>query len=210
MRIRLFITIVMGILTSMSCLAQNDPHLKRLTEDVIQLRNIKSSDNAPYNKVVLNWSANGNPKITLMDEIKRDENNEFRGKGTNKFKVNQIVTYVYKRQNPEMVSKGDYFNSTEKDILYSAIEKNIKKKSTATYTLTGHIGNQEFVFISYNSKINFSAKVNGITAKPVEGKKGILYLTLTNIRKDSEMDISITNNSDGNESVVILNHNPQK
>lgn len=210
MRKKIFVSIVMGILTTMSCLAQEDTHLKKLTEELIQLRNVKSSNDAPYNKVVLSWSASGNPKITLMDEIKRDKNKEFRGEGANKFKMNQIVTHVYKRQNPEMVSKGDYFNSTEKDIFYSAIEKNVKKKSTVTYTLTGHIGDQEFVFVSYNQNSSFSAKVNGIPAKPVKGKKGVLVVTLPDVKKNSTIDFSITNNSGNNESFVILNHNPQK
>ena len=210
MKINIIVTIVMGIMSSMNCLAQEDTHLKRMTEELIQLRNIKSSNDAPYNKVILNWSASDNPKITLMDEIKRDENNEFRGKGANKFKINQIITHIYNRQNQNMVSKGDYFNSTEKDIFYSAIEKTVKKNSTVTYTLTGHIGDQEFVFVSFNQNTAFSAKVNGISAKPLKGKKGVLFVTLQDVKKNSKIDFSITNNTGNNESFVILNHNPQK
>lgn len=199
----------MVLLTSVSGYAQEDAHLKKLTEGLLQLRKAKASNDA-LNKTVLNWSASGCPKITLMDDVKRDEKNEYHGNGANKFKMNQIVTHVYNRQNVGMVSKGDYFNSTEKDVYYSAIEKTVKKKSTVTYVLTGHIGVQEMVFISYNPKSKFSAMANGKPAQPVSGKEGILWVKLPKVKKEDRITFSISNESDSNESFVILNHNPQK
>ena len=145
-----------------------------------------------------------------MDEIQRDKNNEYRGNGANKFKMNQLVTYVYGRQNTGMVSKGDYFNSTEKDVFYSAIEKSVKGKSKVEYTLTGHIGIQEFVFMAYNPNTKFSASVNGKPAKPIDGQKGTLYIKLPKAKKEDIIVFSISNESGTNESFVILNHNPQK
>ena len=198
-----------GAFLSVSCIAQEDAHLKLLTDNLVQLRKSKASSDE-LNKAVINWSATGCPKITLMDEIKRDDNNEYRGNGANKFKMNQIVTHVYNRQNTGMVSKGDYFNSTEKDIFYSAIEKTIKKKSTVRYVVTGHIGIQEFVFMSFSPNTTFTAKVNDIPAQPVSGKQGVLCVKLPNVEKDSKIVFTITNDSDANESFVILNHNPQK
>ena len=209
MRELLLFALGIGLLTSINCFAQEDNYLKRLTDDLIILRKAKASSDA-LNNAVINWSVSGSPKITLMDEIKRDENNEYRGSGANKFKMNQLVTYVYNRQNTGMVSKGDYFNSTEKDVYYSAIEKTVKKGCTVTYTITGHIGVQEFVFMSYDSKTKFSAKVNDKPALPVAGKNGILCIKLPNVEKEETIVFSITNNSDANESFVILNHNPQK
>ena len=197
----------LGLSTSLSCFAQEDDYLKKLTDDLIQLRETKASSDV-LNKVVLNWSASGSPKITLMDEIKRDEINEYRGKGANRFKVNQVVTHVYNRQNTGMVSKGDYFNSTEKDVYYSAIEKTVKESCTVTYTLTGHIGTQEFVFLPFDPQTQFYAKVNGQDATPI--RKGIQYIKLEDVKKDSIITISISNKSATNESFVILNHNPQK
>ena len=197
------------ILISTSCFAQEDAHLKKLTNDLVELRKAKNSDEA-LNNAVISWSSSGCPKITLMDEIKRDEKREFRGTNANKFKMNQIVTHVYNRQNTQMVSKGDYFNSTEKDIYYSAIEKTIKKGCTVTYTLAGHVGVQEFVFLSFNPNTKFTAKVDGKLAKPASGKKGVLWITLPKVEKDKVIKFSISNNSNTNESFVILNHNPQK
>lgn len=209
MKKSLFFILGLGLLSSIGCYAQEDAHLKRMTDDLLQLRKQNVSSDA-LNKIVVGWSISQKPKITLMDEIKRDITNEFRGKGANKFKMNQIVTHVYNRQNTGMVSKGDYFNSTEKDIYYSAIEKNIRGKSTATYTLTGHVGVQEFVFMSFNPKTKFSARVCGMVAKPIVGKSGTLSVKLPKVTKDKKIEIAITNESGSNESFIILNHNPQK
>lgn len=207
MKKSLFVVIV--LLSSIGCYAQENAHLKRMTDDLLLLRKQKMSSEV-LNNIVVSWSASQKPKITLMDEIKRDITNEFRGKGANKFKMNQIVTHVYNRQNTGMVSKGDYFNSTEKDIYYSAIEKNIRGKSTATYTLTGHVGVQEFVFMSFNPKTKFSARVCGMVAKPIVGKSGTLRVKLPKVTKDKKIEFAITNESGSNESFIILNHNPQK
>ena len=206
---KMFIVMTIGLLTSIGGYAQENAHLRKLTEGLLQLRKAKASNEA-LNKTVLEWSASGCPKITLMDEIKRDEANEYRGNGVNKFKMNQVVTHVYNRQNTGMVSKGDYFNSNEKDVYYSAIEKTVRKKATVTYTLTGHRGVQEFVFISFNPKTKFSAKINGKPAQSVPGKEGLLWIKLPQVNEKDTISFSITNESSSNESFVILNHNPQK
>jgi hypothetical protein len=111
-----------------------------------------------------------------------------------------------------MVSKGDYFNSNEKDVYYSAIEKTIKKKCTATYTIIGHVGIQNFVFISFNPKTAFNVVIS-INEKKVyeeKSKNGYLYLNCDKVKKEDRIVFSIVNESDVNESFVILNHNPQK
>ena len=142
-----------------------------------------------------------------MDDIQRDKEHEFRGSGANKFKMNQVVTHVYSRQNTGMVSKGDYFNSTEKDIYYSAIEKNVKAMSKVEYTLAGHVGIQEFVFVAFNPGTRFTVTVNGKSAK---SEQGIASVVLPRLRETDKILFSISNESGDNESFVILNHNPQK
>lgn len=212
MRKSVFMLMAIGLLTCFSSYAQDDAHLKKLTEGLLKVREKKASSDV-LNKMVLDWSASGSPKITLMDEIKRDPDNESRGKDANKFKMNQVVTHVYNRQNTGMVSKGDYFNSTEKDVYYSAIEKTVKgNNSTVTYTLTGHVGDQEFVFVPFNAKAKYTVKVNGKSAEPVneKGKEGVLRLKLPKVKKEDKITFSITNHSGSNESFAILNHNPQK
>ena len=207
MRKRILYIMAFGLLTSLSSYAQEDAHLKEMTKGILQIRKVKTSKDA-LNKTVADWSAANQPKITLMDEIERDTEHEFWGNGANKFKINQVVTYVYSRQNTGMVSKGDYFNSTEKDVFYSVIEKNVKKGETVSYTLTGHVGTQEFVFISYNPKTKFTAVVNGKNASQTE--EGVKYIKIGKVSKNDKITFSIRNESSSNESFVILNHNPQK
>lgn len=196
-------------LTFTNCFAQDDAYLRKMTDDIVLLRKGNVSNDA-LNKIVIDWSASNRPKIALMDEIKRDENNEYRGADVKKFKMNQLVTYVYNRQNIGMVSKGDYFNSTEKGIYYSAIEKTVKKGNIVTYRLTGHVGKQEFVFIAFNPKTRFTAKVNGKQAEGKVGANDVCWVTIPQVHKEDVIVISIANNSPTNESFVILNHNPQK
>ena len=114
----------------LTCHAQEDAYIVKMVDDLMAIRNAKASSDA-LNKTVIDWSMSSSPKITLMDEIKRDSENEYQGKSANKFKINQVVTHVYSRQNTGMVSKGDYFNSTEKDIYYSAIEKSENSLASA-------------------------------------------------------------------------------
>lgn len=197
------------MMVAIRCYAQEDENLKKMVGDLIAIRKAKASDKI-LNETVIKWSASGKPKITLMDEIQRDRNNEYRVTGANKFKLNQLVTHVYGRQNIGMVSKGDYFNSTEKDVFYSAIEKSVKGKSKVEYTLAGHVGIQEFVFMAYNPSSIFSASINGKPAKPIDGQKGTLYIKLPKVKKEDKIVFSIFNESGSNESFVILNHNPQK
>ena len=144
---KLLFTVILCLTTSIICMGQ-DVHLQQLTQGVISLRKAASK---ARNTLVADWSREQMPKITLMDDIGRVPS-EARGKGCNPFMLNQVVTYVYSRQNTSMSSKGDYFNSTEKDIYYSAIEKTVKPHQTATYTLSGHIGHQQFMFITFNPK----------------------------------------------------------
>ena len=186
-----------------------DTHLNKMTEDVKTIRKKKASKDV-LNKTVLNWSANGMPKITLMDEIKRD-NGEYRGKDVYKFKMNQLVYHVHDRQNTKMVSKGDYFNSNEKNVFYSVIEKTVKRGQTVTYKITGHAGKQEFVFIAYNPKSQLTATVNNVPAKYLED--GVWAIVLDKVEAGDTITLSVSlgaKNAAQYESFVILNHNPQK
>lgn len=188
------------------CLAQ-DTGLAEMAGEVIALR--KATKEA-RNQAVVSLSAASKPKITLMDEVRKHDN-EYKGKNANQFKMNQVVTYVYGRQNQTMASKGDYFNSNEKDIHYSAIEKSVKKGASVTYTITGHSGDQQFIIIPFSPKTVFNATVNGTKAEP--WRDGAKSVTLKGVRKDDTLSITIdysASNKAAYESFVILNHNPQE
>ena len=210
MKTKVILCIIAIWLCHVPCQAQSiaDTYLSKLTEDVKTIRKKKATKDI-LNKTVLNWSAVGKPKITLMDEIKRHDG-EYRGKDVFKFKMNQLVYHVHDRQNAKMVSKGDYFNSTELDVYYSAIEKTVKRGKTVTYSITGHAGRQEFVFISFNPKSRFIVKVNGALAEDLGD--GVWHADVNNVDTDDTITFSIAleaNNSNECESFVILNHNPQ-
>lgn len=192
--------------------AQEDAYLRTMTTDLVGLRSKKASESA-LKKLVINWSASNSPKLAIMDDIRFDRSAEYRGSGANMFKVNQLITQVRKRQNPQMVSRGEFFNSTERGVFYSAIEKTIKGGCTARYTLTGHIGRQEFVIIPFNSNSKFTATVNSIEAREtttVKGAMGVRVVNIGRVGRDDKITITITNPSRDKESFVILNHNPQK
>lgn len=211
MKTKLLFCIIAIWLCHCTCQAQSiaDSHLSKMTEDVKTIRNKKASKDI-LNKTVLNWSAIGMPKITLMDEIKRDEG-EYKGKDVYKFKMNQLVYHVHDRQNTKMVSKGDYFNSNEKNVFYSAIEKTVKRGQKVTYKITGHAGKQEFVFIAFNPKSQLSATVNNIPAKSLGDGVWAIVLDKVKARDTITMSISLSAQDAAQyESFVILNHNPQK
>ena len=209
MRTKVILFIIAVWLCHIPCYAQSiaDRYLAKMTEDVKTIRKKKASKDI-LNKTVLNWSSAGQPKVTLMDEIKRDED-EYRGKDVFKFKMNQVVYHVHDRQNTKMVSKGDYFNSNEQNVHYSAIEKTVKRGKTVTYTISGHAGKQEFVVVSFNPKSQLKVTVNdepaaslgdGVWVSRLGRVKGPITISITLDGKDSAQY----------ESFVILNHNPQK
>ena len=185
---------------------QNDTNLKKLKDDVVGLRHLRP--NASREACINEWAAKGKPKLTLMDDIGYDMKAEYHGKDANRFKLNQIITHVYKRQNKTMVTKGEFFNSTERGIYYSAIEKTLRGKQKASYTLRGHQGIQEFVIVAYNPQCRFSVAVNGKEAHEVA--EGVKVVDIGMVEKNDTIRITLSNMMTNNESFVILNHNPQK
>ena len=109
------------------------------------VKELRKSNNSTRNSAITTLSAG--QKLTLMDEIKwagdeEEKANEVKGAKGNRFKLNQVVAYVYKKQNHMLESKGDMLNGNEKDIHYSLIEKSIKRGGKATYQLKGRSGDQ--------------------------------------------------------------------
>lgn len=193
--------------------AQTDAYLKQLAKQVEDLR-VPSANKTARNNAVLALSAAGKPKITLMDDAKPHAN-EHRARGCSKFLFNKVVTYVHERQNLTMVSRSDYFNSNELGVKYSAIEKSIVKGKTVSYTLTGHSGAQEFVFISFNPRTQFEVRAGKAGAAPiaVRAQGGKACVALGNVSKTDQITFSITSaqtNGEAYDSFVILNHNPQQ
>ena len=81
--------------------AQTDSYLYEISKIVKEMR---KDNNSVRNSAISRLSAASKPKLTLMDEIKwagseEEKTNEVKGVKGNRFKLNQVITYVYKKQN---------------------------------------------------------------------------------------------------------------
>lgn len=194
------------------CEAQQDSHLRELTAQVVSLRGA----NKKGRELVAEKMVKSSEKIVLMDEIRPDDN-EFVGRNAFLFLLNPVVANVYSHQHAMLVSKGEYYNSTEKGIHYSAIEKSVQLGKTVSYQITGHIGNQEYVILSFHpdSKFKVSVKLNGNMKCQSGEVKGQWSFTLPQVKARDTMTLQISSlpskkNKASFESFAILNHNPQK
>ena len=195
---------------------QTDNYLQDIAKVVKELR---KSNNSTRNSAITTLSAG--QKLTLMDEIKwagdeEEKANEVKGAKGNRFKLNQVVAYVYKKQNHMLESKGDMLNGNEKDIHYSLIEKSIKRGGKATYQLKGRSGDQDFVFVPYNAKSIFVVTMY-VDGKKVDRKEGpdACQIHLDGLSRRQTITFSINYlddkaNKDAIESFAILNYNQQK
>ena len=132
--------------------AQTDSDLYEMSKIIKELR---KDNNSVRNSAISRLSAASKPKLTLMDEIKwagseEEKTNEVKGVKGNRFKLNQVIKYVYKKQNQLLESKGDMLNGNELDIHYSVIEKSVKRGSKVTYMIKGREGMQTFFIIPHH------------------------------------------------------------
>ena len=197
---------------------QTDSYLQDIAKVVKELR---KSNNATRNSAITALSADKKPKVTLMDEIKwaggeEEKANEVKGAAGNRFKLNQVVAYVYKKQNHMIESKSDMLNGNERDIHYSLIEKSIKRGGKVTYQLKGRSGEQDFVFVPFNPKSIFIVTMY-VDGKKVDIKEGAdacqIHLSHLSNRQTITFSIDYLDdkaNKDVVESFAILNYNQQK
>ena len=146
-----------------------------------------------------------------MDEIKwagdeEEKANEVKGAKGNRFKLNQVIAYVYKKQNHMLESKGDMLNGNEKDIHYSLIEKSVKRGGKVTYQIKGRSGDQDFVFVVYlyTGKKEIRKEATDVCTIHLDGisRKLPIKFSITYLNDKA--------NKDAIESFAILNYNQQK
>ena len=195
-----------------------DGYLQDLTKTVKELR---KGNNSARNSAITTLSADNKPKVTLMDEIKwageeNEKTNEVKGAKGNRFKLNQVIAYVYKKQNYQLESKTDMLNGNERDIHYSLIEKSVKRGGMITYQIKGRKGEQDFIFIPYNPKSKYVVTMYVddilIDNKDVADVCQI-HLNRVSVRQTILFSINYLDdktNKDQVESFAILNYNPQK
>lgn len=218
MKKKLMLTMMMAVcFVFVQAQNQSDSYLQDITKVVKELR---KSNNTVRNSVVNNLSKDGKPKITLMDEVqlsgdKEEKANEVKGAKGNRFKLNQVVSRVYKKQNHQLESKGNMLNGNEMDIHYSIIEKSVKRGGKVTYVLKGRSGDQDFVFIPFNPKTKYVIYM--YTGKKEIRKEAtdVCTIHLDDVSRKQPLQFSITylndkENKDLVESFAILNYNPQR
>ena len=195
--------------------AQTDSYLYEISKIVKEMR---KDNNSVRNSAISRLSAASKPKLTLMDEIKwagseEEKANEVKGVKGNRFKLNQVITYVYKKQNHLLESKSDMLNGNEMDIHYSVIEKSVKRGSKVKYMITGRKGMQTFFIIPHNPNSKYEVIMQGKSYKANED--GDCRIPSFMVSRGQVITFSICYlddkaNKDPMESFAILNYNPQK
>lgn len=214
-KIILFVILTVTISVTTEAQEQNDNYLQDLAKVVKALR---KDNQSVRESAIATLSDKDKPKITLMDEIRiedEDKNDKVKGAKGNRFKLNQIIAFVYKKQNHQLESKKIMLNGNEKDIHYSVIEKSVKRGTIVKYWLQGRIGEQEFIFIPYNPDTNYKVTMR-IDNEEVINKlaTGDCHIRLGKVRQWQTISFSIEyledkTNKDAVESFAILNYNPQ-
>ena len=219
MRKKVILTFLLAVCSMWSfAQGQVDSYLQDMTKVVKELR---KGSNVARNAAVSTLSADKKPKITLMDEVQwaggaEEKANEVKGAKGNRFKLNQVIAYVYKKQNHQLETKSNMLNGNERDIHYCAIEKSVKLGGKLTYQIKGHAGSQDFVFVPFNPKTQYVVKVSvdGTLAGWKEATD-VWQIHLPRLTRQQTITISIEYlnnkvNKDQVESFAILNYNPQK
>ena len=210
--------LLLTMLLSVGCVlvqAQTDSYLYEISKIVKEMR---KDNNSVRNSAISRLSAASKPKVTLMDEIKwagseEEKTNEVKGVKGNRFKLNQVITYVYKKQNHLLESKGDMLNGNEMDIHYSVIEKSAKRGSNVTYMIKGREGMQTFFIIPHNPNSKYEVYMQGKCYKANDD--GDCHIPSFMVPRGQVITFSICYlddkaNKDLIESFAILNYNPQR
>ena len=186
----------------------SDKELMQLINTVASLRN---ADETTWNAALETF--NNDKAWTMMDEISRDDN-EYWLIGSNYFKLNAILSRI-SGYSEKMVA-GDFLNGNDPNFNYSLIERGIKKGGTVSYEMKYRHGRQTFVVMPYDTnkakQIEFEAFVNGNSAgKAQRLDDDNLYLNIDqDINDNDTIRLVVTNHSDSDMPVVIINHNTRK
>lgn len=209
---RLLLT-MLTLLLCMGVQAQENQYLRDLTEAVKRLRKANES---VREKIIEDLSSEKNPKVSLMDDIEGG-GAEYKLPTANRFKMNQVLVSVYRKQNHKVESNpGGLLSSKERGIFYSGIEKSVKKNGKVRYTIDGHKGEQEFVFVPYHPTAKYKVTVSDGWRHPIEKNvTDICSIKYYNVNAEETLTIVIeyfgdNSNKEPFESFAILNYNPQK
>jgi hypothetical protein len=192
--------------------APQDAFLRRYVDIVFSLK-LPNRSPADYRRAVDTIASPRFPKIALLDDI-GDDPSEFRGAAANPFRLSSVVVQAYERQQGVENSRGYYYDSRQRGIHYSMIEKSISARSKARYSIREHSGRQEIVIIPFRPDQRYEVHIycRGQEVKGLLGMKPDKYhhYTIASINADEEITIVIDNQSAAPLSFAILNYNARK
>ena len=192
--------------------APKDAFLRRYVDIVFSLKQPNRSQ-ADYRRVVDTLASPRYPKIALLDDIGTDPS-EYRGATANPFRLSSVVVQAYERQQGVENSRGYYYDSRQRGIHYSMIEKSISARSKAQYSIREHSGRQEIVIIPFRPDQRYEIHIY-CRGQEIKGQLAMKpdkyhHYTLTSVNTDEEITIVIDNQSASPLSFAILNYNARK
>ena len=150
---------------------------------------------------------------TIMDEI-TPHSNECRltDRKVRWFALNRILS---RRMGYEVSQvRGDFNNGEDPNFNYSLIERSIKANRTVNYDLKSREGEQTFVIMPFDiNTADIKAEMyrdSVFLAQGIRHKDGNIYLNVNkdkNVVTDDVLSLVISNNSEQNVAVIIINHN---
>lgn len=153
---------------------------------------------------------------TMMDEIDIDREGECTTKDSvATFGINALGFRISKYHGGVVNAGGRFNNGQDARYNYSFIEITVKKGRSVSYDITGREGYQLFAIVPYHQDAAYevSAKKGSSNFGTTEGRQdnGVQFLTLNErVNRNDTFTLTIKNNSDQNQSFVIINHNTRK
>lgn len=152
---------------------------------------------------------------TMMDEIEIDRNGECTtSDAVATFGINSLGFRISKYHGGVVNAGGRFNNGQDARYNYSFIEITVKRGCSVSYDITGREGQQLFAVVPYHQDTAFevSAKKGDANFGTTERRAdGVQFLTLSErVNRSDTFRLTIQNNSDQNQSFVIINHNSRK
>lgn len=198
------LAIMVTLLIPQDASAQYNVEMEKLIRLTTTMRNQKMRTQ------VLN-ELKADSKWTLMDELKRDQNECTYSDKVNMFGMNDIAAEIAQREKGIINVGGRFKHSADGKHNYSFTELTAIAGTTISYDVKDHKGIQQIAVVPFDPKNKYTALfyTDGIEQKAHSVKDGISYFTI-NVDKRGNYEFEITNNDGKNASYVVITFNPMK
>lgn len=203
-----FLLFIISILIFGQAFAQTkaDPELQKLTKTIASLR---KPNEKTWREAFNTFEQDS--LWTTLDEIARDDNESWL-LGDKQFKLNPILNQC--NGNDKKMVRGDFLNGNDPHYNYSLTERGIKKMCSVSYEMSYREGHQTFVVMPYNPKtaqLEVKSYLNNKLVGETSIDNGDIVLSINaNVIKSDTIRLVITNHSNEDMPVIIINHNTRK